>query len=233
VFCASAISLAYHALYLDERAQSRKLFLTAAIILSTIMSVSSGAVAAIMTQLILIGWDWLTREMPHRWRLLGILMVAAYVTVDLISNRTPIRVGLSYLTFSEETAYGRLIIWDAGTEEVAKSPYFGIGFSEWDHPTWMSNSMDNFWLWIAVTFGLPACMALIGSVLSILYRVVKTRASDVPFRCLRKAWVFSILGVSVAGATVHFWNALFVLFMFLVGAGVFLLGAETKKPRVA
>jgi hypothetical protein len=66
--------------------------------------------------------------------------------VDLLSNRTPFHVFVTYLTFSVETGYARIMIWNWGIAEVMRHPVFGIGLAEWERPLWKSGSMDNFWL---------------------------------------------------------------------------------------
>ena len=45
----------------------------------------------------------------------------------------------------------------------------------------------------------------------------------------RHAWAFTLFGISVAAGTVHLWNSLFVLFLFLIGSGVWM--ADSKPPR--
>jgi hypothetical protein len=93
----------------------------------------------------------------------------------------------------------------------------------------MSDSMDNFWLVVAVRYGLPA----LGFLLAILLGLVWTaaRRKDLPddWRRARHAWAFTLFGISVAAATVHLWNALFVLFVFLIGAGAWLVDAKPGR----
>ena len=47
----------------------------------------------------------------------------------------------------------------------------------------------------------------------------------------RHAWAFTLFGITVAAATVHLWNALFVLFLFLIGAGAWLIDAKPDRAR--
>ena len=53
------------------------------------------------------------------------------------------------------------------------------------------------------------------------------------WRNARHAWAFTLFGISVAAATVHLWNALFVLFVFLIGSGAWLIDAPLPQsgPR--
>ena len=50
------------------------------------------------------------------------------------------------------------------------------------------------------------------------------------WRRARHAWAFTLFGISVAAATVHLWNALFVLFLFLLGSGAWLTDGRPGAP---
>ena len=135
------------------------------VIAATFFSLSSGPFTALATQSGLIGWDKLTSKIKYRWSLLAGLFAFAYVTVDLLSNRSPVQVFISILTFNPRSAWNRMNIWHYGTAEVGRHPIFGIGLGEWERAEWMSRSMDNFWLVIAVRHGLPGFILYIGPIL--------------------------------------------------------------------
>ena len=56
----------------------------------------------------MIVWEKMTGA---KWKLLALLGVLAYIVVDLLSNRSPIQVLISYGTFNQGTAYNRVLIW--------------------------------------------------------------------------------------------------------------------------
>src|SRR5690606_32529254 len=117
--------------------------------------------AALITQFMLLVWDRKTRHIQSRWKIFCAIGLAMYVCVDLISNRSAMKVFLSYLTFSPGTAYNRIIIFEWGIQDVWRNPMLGIGFNVWTRPEWMhSTSMDNFWLVQAVTFGIPGFLTI-------------------------------------------------------------------------
>jgi hypothetical protein len=94
-----------------------------------------------------------------------------YVGIDLFSTKTPFHVFVNYFTFSKQSAYNRILIFEYGTAEVARHPVFGIGLGDWERPVWMSDSMDNFWLVTAVRYGVPALfLLLLGLLLGILWK---------------------------------------------------------------
>ena len=133
---------------------------------------------------------------------------------------------VKYFTFSTQSAYNRILIFEFGTAEIARHPIFGIGLGEWQRPSWMSDSMDNFWLATAVRYGLPALIFFLGLLLGLVWAVGQRKDLPAEWRRARHAWAFTLFGIAVAAATVHLWNALFVLFFFLIGSGAWMLDAR-------
>ena len=48
-------------------------------------------------------------------------------------------------------------------------------------------------------------------------------------RGFARAWLFSLIALSLAACTVHFWNALYAYFFFFLGLGGFM--ADPKRVR--
>ena len=156
-----------------------------------------------------------------------------WIFMSLLSNRSPIKVFISYMTFSAHSAYNRILIWDYGTAEVGRHPIFGIGFADWQRPDWMhSSSMDNFWLLTAVRYGLPALILLLAAIILTMRRLGGLRNPDDTIQRYRAAWIICIAGIGIAGVTVHFWNSLFGLFMFLLGTGVWMTNTPSRERRL-
>jgi len=233
VFCASLFSLFLFVGRVDE-VRKRKNDLRALITsIAAFVSISSGALATVFSQFILCFWERITRSLNARWRILGFLFILLYFFIDLLSNRSPMRVFLHRLTFSAHTAYNRLTIWEYGTKyNVAEHPIMGIGLKDWVRPSWMhSSSMDNFWLVNMVRYGLPAFFFLAAAILYILLEMRKAEMLKEDFKNARLGWVISILGVCIAGCTVHFWNMLYVWFFYLLGSGVWLICIQKGELR--
>jgi len=234
IFCANALGLSWYVLARDGRLRIGKIVRSLLICVSALMSMSSGAVSALVAQFTLIFWDYLTRRRRRRWLVLVLLFAAAYVLVACFSNRTPMTVALYYLTFNADTAYGRITIWDFGSVEVWRHPFFGIGMGSWEHPGWISDSIDNFWLATAMLYGLPAFLALAGAFLHVIIKVMRIRAPQAIIARCRMGWLTSMAGLIVAACTVFYWNALFVLLFFMLGCGVWLLEVRPgTQPAVA
>ena len=231
VFCASSFSLACFVLAQRQLMKFGNLTKIAGVVLATFMSASGGPYLVLMMQGFVASWERVLGKIQGRWAALFSLFAAAYVAIDLFSTRTPFHVFVTYFTFSKQSAYNRILIFEYGTAEVARHPIFGIGLGEWERPPWMSDSMDNFWLATAVRYGLPALLFLLALLFGLVWSVGQRKNLPPDWKRARHAWAFTLFGITVAAATVHLWNALFVLFFFLLGSGAWLLDAKPEQKR--
>lgn len=229
VFSASAFSLAYFMMAERKLTHAKGMALTFGTAVATFLSGSSGPYVVLIMQIFVSGWQRALGEVQGRWAALFTLFALTYLSIDFFSNRTPFHVFITYFTFSATSSYNRILIFEYGTAEVARHPIFGIGLADWERPVWMSDSMDNFWLVIAVRYGLPALGLLLALLLGLIWKVGQRQGLPENWRRARHAWAFTLFGIAVAAATVHLWNALFVLFIFLIGAGVWLIDAPVTR----
>ena len=230
VFSASAFSLAYFVLAEKRLLNFRGLFLIVGVAVATFLSASGGPYVVLMMQMFIASWERAFGKIDGRWKMLFLLFALIYLAIDLFSNRTPFHVFVTYFTFSAVSAYNRILIFEYGSAEVMRNPLLGIGLGDWIRPVWMSDSMDNFWLLIAVRYGLPAWAMLVGLMLGLIYAVAQRKDLPDSWKRARHAWAFTLFGITVAAATVHLWNSLFVLFLFLIGSGAWLYDAKVTKP---
>ncbi|TDT73653.1 O-antigen ligase [Litoreibacter halocynthiae] len=199
---------------------------------ASFLALSSGAFLSVLLQTFLIIWALVFPRWGKRWLFLAIIALIAYVTVDLISNRTPVRVFFSYATFSAHNAYWRGIIFEWGMLNIWQNPLFGIGLNDWVRPQFMhSGSIDNFWLVLGMRYGLPGfaiftCAYILGFT-RVLLSSVPSDLSDI-----RRAWVICFVGLTFTLCTVHIWTSIFSFVFFLFGAGLWMISpaAVTKKP---
>ncbi|MFQ5622531.1 MAG: O-antigen ligase family protein [Paracoccaceae bacterium] len=191
------------------------------------LSFSSGPLSALATQIGLIVWDRMFRQVANRWWLLFFLFVLAYIVVDLLSNRTPPAVFISYAAFNPATAYNRLRIFDYGWLSVMKHPFFGIGLGYWARPSWMSGSVDMFWLLNFMRYGFPVGILHLANFFLIFLGVIFRKGLDARAAAYREGFLICLAGFFVAGWTVHYWNALYVFLMFILGSGVWMLDHDS------
>jgi len=240
LFCSAAIPLTYIALR-HVMPPKQRLIMTAAVTACCFLSLSSGALIAALLQGALVAWAFMFRKVERRWLYLIILFVVAYVVVDILSNRTPFEVFMSYAVFSPHNAYWRALILEWGlmnifgsTENnIPAAPIFGIGLNDWVRPWYMhSGSMDNFWLTIGVRHGLIAVLLLVlGWVITITRIGLRDFNGDPLLYDQRRAWTFLFVGLSFTLSTVHIWETTYSYTMFLFGAGIWMLSAAPERTE--
>ena len=201
-----------------------------AAIAATVFSLSSGALISLTMQSMFIAWEFVTQRISWRWRLFLGLFALFYVAIDLLSNRTPFHVLATYAAFNTGSGYARILIWQWGVENVAKNPIFGLGLdvANWERPYWKSSSADNFWLVIAMQFGLPTVIAFATAVLLILRGAARATLSDPLARRCQAGFLTTLGGLVIAGGTVHYWHSIMAFSMFFFGAGVWLYTTQAE-----
>jgi len=236
LFCSSAFSLVVLALR-DIIPNWQRLLMAGAVALCVFLSLSSGAMLPLMVQMFLLVWIWVFHRLRRPWLPLVVLIMAAYIIVDLLSNRTPTMVFLSYATFSAHTAYWRAQIFEWGMINVWDNPIFGLGFNDWVRPYYMySGSMDNFWLVMAVRYGIPGFLLVaLGFGIGLVRVMCRDFSGDPALIQMRRAWIFTFIGLTLTLCTVHIWTTIYSFIFFLFGAGMWLINAEpaTALPQTA
>ncbi|MBP1804922.1 O-antigen ligase family protein [Rubellimicrobium aerolatum] len=229
LFCSVAFSLSFVALQ-GLGSTAWRLLRSTLVALSGFLALSSGALLAMVLQFALIIWSTLLQSVRQRWWILVGLFALAYVVIDVTSTRSPIRVFMSYATFSAHNAYWRGIIFEWGMKNVWANPWVGIGLNDWERPWYMfSGSMDNFWLVMAVRYGIPGFLMLaVGWAYGVAMVMRRNLEGDERLTLIRRAWVFTFLGLSFTLCTVHVWTNIYSFAMFMFGAGMWLITAEPR-----
>lgn len=237
LFCSVGFSLTFVALE-GLIPTGRRIILAVLIGIATFTALSSGALLALALQIGLIAWYTVLRKVDSRWLILFGLFILAYIIIDIFSSRTPIRVFMSYATFSAHNAYWRSIIFEWGvknilgdaTNNIPAAPWFGIGMNDWIRPHYMfSGSMDNFWLVIAVRYGLPGFALLMVPYMITIWKIGRRDfRGDQRMEKFRRAWVFTFSGLTFTLVTVHVWTTIYSFVFFMFGAGIWML-TEAKQ----
>ena len=196
---------------------------------TSILSLSSGPIIAIIAQGLLLSWNSLLRAIKIRWKILIGLLVLIVLSIEIVANRSLPAIVSAYLAFDEQSYWFRMLIWHYGSASALNHPLFGVGMNEWERPEWMPPSIDNFWLFYAVHYGLPASFLLLLAFLSIFLAVGFKKGLDDKITAYRTAFLITMTAFFLVGWTVHFWDAAYVLFLFLMGSGVWILDVDTKE----
>ncbi|MCK1667867.1 O-antigen ligase family protein [Bradyrhizobium sp. 153] len=234
VVCSSVFALSFYVFGSGARRGGR--LATGFVMMAVFSSLSAGALLSMVVQTMLIVWDKATASVKRRWAILAIAAIAAYFIVDLSSNRSPFTIFISYLTFNADNSYMRVHIWNYGTDSVMRHPIFGIGFGDWERPEWLGGSIDNFWLVTAVRYGIPGLLFIAGGLLSVCLGLGRLRNLSFDATQCRKGLIITLCGLAVSVCTVHLWDAPYVLFIFLLGSGMWMFEPRnwgTTAPSAA
>jgi hypothetical protein len=224
--CSSAFALSF---YVFGSPRRREGVLAPGLVAMTVFcSLSAGALLSVAVQAMLIGWDKITARVTRRWAILATIIIGSFLVVNLASNRTPFEVFISYLTFDADTSYMRVQIWYYGTQSVMAHPIFGIGLGDWERPSWMSGSIDNFWLVAANRYGIPGFLFIAGSFLSVCFGLGRLRNLSFQVAQCRKGLIITICGLIISLCTVHVWDAPYVLTIFLLGSGMWMFERQNE-----
>ena len=235
VFCSIAIANLF---YIYRESLAKRLFSSGLATGMTFTSLSAAPLQSVTLQFAMIGWGWMTR---NAWWTLVILAAVGYVVIDALSSRTPVTIMIDYLTFDAHNAWIRIHIWNFGTAEVWRNPIFGIGLGDWQRPSWLLGSVDNFWLVVAMRYGLPGFLLLALAITMNLFSIIRQSLPDEIVH-YRRAHVIAAVGLFMTLGTVHVWGATSVFVMFYIGAGSWLFSGtavaappaeEAREPRRA
>jgi hypothetical protein len=192
------------------------------------LSLSAGPLLAALFQMGLIGYMLVTEHFKGQWRMLLWLTGGVYAIFEVLSDRSAIFAIASRLAFNSGTAYFRRALFDIGIDQVQRTPIFGIGMNRPTvMPRWMPSTFDNYWLSVAVANGMPAFLCCAGAFLYSMIRAGGGRLKKgSSLYYARVGWTITLIGMSLALATVTVWNQLFTTVFLVLGAGQFLLLAR-------
>ncbi len=230
IFCATLLSAALF-LFAGPRGRAMRWVAGPAMGLAAMTSLSTGALLSMNVQFGLMLWNRLLRNVTRRWAILTWLVAALYLSVDLLSSRTPFHVFVDYATFNSQSSYNRILIWEFGSAAVMNSPLLGHGTDDWERPAYMHASMDNFWLVIAYRYGLTGVALLLGGFLTVLISIGRQPEGDAQATAMRRGMIFALVATMIAVVSVHLWNNSYIWLMFMLGAaGWMTLPAEMPVP---
>lgn len=229
LFCSLAFTLVFIGLRSRVNAPTRWIW-AILIIFAVFMSVSSGPFLATLLPCILLLYEKVAGGIKERWRVLLWGGSILYIAAEVIFPGPFYYRFIETLTFASNTAFVRRILLEYGVAQVMQTPIFGIGFAQWNLPSWMSGSLDNHWLLLALVYGLPASLSLAGGVIGSV--VLATRRPFIRGSALwdaRLAWVMAVVSISFTMLTVAIWSELQSAVFFLFGAGIWLLDARENS----
>lgn len=240
LYCAMPISLFFIGLR-NKMAFLKRAGAVLVMLAACFTAVSSGPLLSAIFQTGLIGYFMMLDGHPKQWPILLWTLGIFYTIIELGSDTFGLYAIAVRLAFNSSTAAIRRTLWEYGTAQVGRSPILGVGHNYWNHPPWMSGSIDNYWLQLAILYGVPASFAMIGVYFSIMLRAGRGKlvhGTDAYYA--RVAVTFLLVTTFLILATVTIWNEVLGMVMFILGSSVFLLQplageapAEKPDPRAA
>jgi O-antigen ligase len=112
---------------------------------------------------------------------------------------------------------------------VWNNPFLGIGLNAWERPYWLAGSMDNFWLLIAVRYGIPGFLLIAMAYLSLVWKVVRKNLGESGQSWqFRRGWAFMQIAMILTLCTVDVWDTPLSYVFFMLGAGAWLTAAQPE-----
>ncbi len=223
IFCSLVFSLVFVGLK-DTMTWFRRVIVAGIVGFCCFLSVSSGPVLALAVQIGLIGWAWVMKWSNYRWTIFTVLVVIGYAIIEVLSDRSGIYAVVQRLSFNPATAFSRRILFEYGIEQIGRTPFLGVGYNGWAKPAWMTGSVDNFWLFLSVTFGLPAFILLFGAFVTAMILAARRDFTQAPkLTSLRLGWIITMTSLVLSLATVAIWGELYSIAMLMLGSGAWFI----------
>ena len=233
LYCSMAVGLYFYG-FANRVPLFKRAFLSALLVGTCFLSVSSGPLLATLYQLVLLGYGVLTHKNEKQWKYLLIVTGIVYAAIELVTTRFGLYAIAQKLALDSSTTFVRATLWEYGTAQIKRTPIFGVGHNPWPHPPWLSGSVDNFWLYTALIHGIPALILFSGL---ILYSMIcaghgKFRHGSDLYN-IRVGWTIVLISLSLTLATVAIWSELLSMVLFVIGAGAFLFYVAEDSEEMA
>jgi hypothetical protein len=228
LFCASTISL----VWVTVRNQAVAITMVAVLCGGVVLSASTAPLIVMVTQLIFILGERLSRSIPGRFKLVVGFAVFAWIFLTLFSNRGPVGIIATGLTLNPQSGYYRILIWEQGIDDVLANPIFGIRPEDWTRISWMTPSVDNHWLLLGMRGGFAGPILLIAAMYLIWRRLYRRGPATRDFDRIRFGWSCVALSLLFGGATVAYFGKMQPFLFLLLGYGAALAHLETGAAPV-
>ncbi len=196
-------------------------------------SLSSAAILALMAGIGSIVVNYLLRFVRGLdWRGVTGLLTLALLIVQWGSNGGIINI-VSRMTLTPGTAYYRQLIWEYGWQSMLDNLTIGIGYSNYNRPSWMTTSIDAHFLALGIRFGfvMPVCLLL--ALFAIMIAIGRRSARCAPHdRNLLVGMNLTLAILLISAMTVTFFSEANVWFMAFMGMGAALLQARPEGSRL-
>ncbi|MCA0947187.1 hypothetical protein LCM08_19875 [Salipiger pacificus] len=196
------------------------------------LSLSSGALIAMVLQVALFAWGAIAKPLRDRWLLLA--LIAGGLVVFELSTGFFLNLVINKIAFNPDTAFNRVRIFGFALANIRAAPLFGIGLNDWANLPGMSDSIDMFWMLVALRHGIPAGLLMLIGFLWLPLTLTRREIMDPRVRAYRESYVVTFTALFLALWTVHVWREAYALVIFLLGSGSWMLEPDSPtgdKPK--
>ncbi len=202
----------------------------------TYLSLSSAPLLMFVAQVVLIMVERATRWLNRRVAVFAAGSVALVTFLQVFTGRGAIGF-ITLLMLDPATAWYRKAQIDYSLDDVLRHPFFGIGAEEWTRPAWVSASIDNQFIAMALRGGIPALVLFLATLYLIWRALARIDATGQPrvFSQLRNGWGLMMVALLLGGLTVTYFGRMQPLMAFYAGLGASLaaVAAPPRDVRVA
>lgn len=197
--------------------------------IASVFTVSAAVMISIMLTAGLLIYDALTYRFSQlTWRLFMIGAAVFILVAELGTKSGAVNLIIRFASFNSGSGFSRVLIWRYGSDAVEQNPLFGIGFNEWSRPFWMSSSVDNYWLNLAMLYGLvPALSLLLVTIIIVALLARRTALWNARDQATIRGLAISITVFALGAYSVSLWVTTQSWFMLLLGMG---MAATTWRP---
>jgi hypothetical protein len=198
--------------------------------MTSFCSLSAGPFVALAIQGFLLCWNWVLGRIQSRWKILIGLLSGIVLAIELFAKRSPVEISMTYILYDPMSYWYRVMEWKYAWASIMNYPLFGIGMHEWERGEGMVYaSIDCYWLSLAVQRGLPTVCLLLLSFFCIFLGVSFKKGFSDRLNDYRTGFLITMMAYFLVGWTVAFWDHAYVLFLFLMGSGVWMLDVDANE----
>lgn len=194
----------------------------------TLLALSSSSMLVLGLQVGLMVYGAMFRWLPLRWVVLVLTAVFLWYGFELIFSKTVIEFVTQDVIFNPSGGEGRIDQMVYGLKEIQRSPIFGIGLNPAALPFWRGDVFDNFWLFTAVRYGLPALFFVTAAFVVHFLMIGAAPDLDATETDYRMGYMITFATTAAIIGTLTIWGIGLVFVMVYIGAGAWFYD---RKPR--
>lgn len=196
-------------------------------------SVSSAALLSLVASVGLLVYNWFTDRIANlSWRVFFILAGLFVFVAEFGTKSGTFSLLMRFGSLNTVSSYQRINIWYFGTQSVRKHRWFGIGYGDWERPVWMLDSVDNYWLLLAMRFGvLPSVLIALATVLAVILIMRRSKRSQGADQQIERGLAMSLSIFALGLISVAVWLSAQVWYFVLLGLTVSLASSVAQPHR--